>query len=269
MSRIARAFEDARRDDRAVLVTYLCAGDPNLAETPDLLLAAAEAGADILEVGVPFSDPTADGAAIQRASERSLRAGTTLPRVLEAVAELRKRSQVPIVLFGYYNPILAYGEKRLVADAKAAGVDGFLVVDLPPEEASVLRDPAVEAGLDYIPLLAPTSDAGRVKAVGRLATSFVYYVSLTGVTGAKGGALGDASERAAALAGELGRPVAVGFGIKNPSDAERVASQADGVVVGSALVEAVRAAPDAAGRLEAVRSLVGGLRRATARKQLS
>ena len=266
MTRIADAFDRARRENRAALVTYLCAGDPSLDETPELLLAAAEAGADVLEVGVPFSDPTADGPAIQRASERALRAGTTLPRVLEAVGELRKRSDVPVVLFGYYNPILAYGEERLCVDAKAAGVDGLLVVDLPPEEADVLYAPVQAAGLDYIPLLAPTSDGDRIAAVRGLATSFVYYVSVTGVTGAKGADLSEAASRAQGLASKLERPVVVGFGIREPTDVERVASVADGVVVGSALVEATHQAADRASRVEAVRALVGRLRPATRRR---
>ena len=263
MSRIVEAFAQARKEGRAALVTYLCAGDPTLEETPALLAAAAAAGADVLEVGVPFSDPTADGPSIQRASERALRAGTTLPRVLEAVSEFRKASTVPVVLFGYYNPILAYGEERLCADAKSAGVDGLLVVDLPPEEAQVIHRPAVAAGLDYVPLLAPTSDEARVAAVRTLATSFVYYVSVTGVTGAKGADLQEAATRAGELGRALERPVVVGFGIREPSDVERVARLADGVVVGSALVEAARSAADPAGRVEAVRELVGRLRRAT------
>ena len=164
MSRIADAFARAKSEDRAALVIYLCAGDPSLALTPDLIVAAAEAGADVIEVGMPFSDPTADGPTIQQASERALAAGATLPGVLEAVKAARARTDVPVLLFGYYNPILRYGEDRLVKDAKAAGVDGFLVVDLPPESAAPLLGPLREHGLDFVPLVAPTSTPPRIAA---------------------------------------------------------------------------------------------------------
>ncbi|MBW2507272.1 MAG: tryptophan synthase subunit alpha, partial [Deltaproteobacteria bacterium] len=185
MGRIADAFDRARSENRAALVIYLCAGDPDLRSTESLVVAAAESGADVIELGVPFSEPTADGPAIQRAAERSLAGGTSLAKVLQTVAAIRARTDVPILLFGYYNPILAYGESRLVEDAAKAGADGFLVVDLPPEESAELRDSVIEKGLDFVPLVAPTSDPERIAQAATVATSFIYYVSMTGVTGSK------------------------------------------------------------------------------------
>src|SRR5690606_592555 len=193
---------------------YLCAGDPSLELTAPLIVAAAEAGADVIEVGMPFSDPTADGPTIQRASERALRNGTTLTGVLEAVRTARDSTDVPIVLFGYYNPILRFGEARLAREANAAGVDGLLVVDLPPEWAEPLLGPMREEGLDFVPLVAPTSTPARVDAAARVAGSFLYYVSTTGVTGSKGADLREAASRAATIRARTGKPVVVGFGVR-------------------------------------------------------
>jgi len=265
MGRLAAAFAKANGEGRAALVIYLCAGDPSLEATPELIVAAAESGADVIEVGMPFSDPTADGPAIQRASERALAAGASLHGVLGAVRAARARTEVPIVLFGYYNPILVYGERRLVDDAAAAGVDGFLVVDLPPEECEPLRDPAVARGLDWVPLVAPTSNEWRVELAAGTATSFVYYVSLTGVTGSKGVDLDAAARRAADVARRTGRPVAVGFGVATRDDVRRVAAHADGVVVGSAVVRAIEASTDVAPAARAVRDLVAELAAGTPR----
>jgi tryptophan synthase alpha chain len=265
VGRIADAFDRARNDNRAALVIYLCAGDPDLQSTEDLVVAAAEAGADVIELGVPFSDPTADGPAIQRAAERSLAGGTTLAKVLETVAAVRKRTDVPILLFGYYNPILSYGERQLVEDAAAAGADGFLVVNLPPEESEGLRGPAIERGLDFVPLVAPTSNPERIAQAAEAATSFIYYVSITGVTGSKAADLVTASERAAALQRETSRPVALGFGVKTQQDVAIVAPKVDGVVVGSAVVSVVENASSHDDAVASVRSLVaelaGGLTR--------
>ncbi|HJL16214.1 MAG TPA: tryptophan synthase subunit alpha [Sandaracinaceae bacterium LLY-WYZ-13_1] len=265
MSRIAQAFARARADDRAALVIYLCAGDPSLALTPRLVEAAAEAGADVIEVGTPFSDPTADGPTIQRASERALAAGASLRGVLEAIREARRRTDVPIVLFGYYNPILRYGEARLARDAQAAGVDGLLVVDLPPESGASLLGPLREHGLDFVPLVAPTSPPARVEAAAEVAGSFLYYVSMTGVTGTAGADLEAAARRASTIADDLGRPVAVGFGVRTPDDVATVAASADGVVVGSAVVRAIHAADDDDAAVEAIRALVASLAEATRR----
>lgn len=259
MGRIADAFDDARNENRAALVIYLCAGDPDLSSTEDLVVAAAESGADVIELGVPFSEPTADGPAIQRAAERSLAGGTTLAKVLLTVAAIRKRTDVPILLFGYYNPILAYGEAKLVEDAAQAGADGFLVVDLPPEESAELRESAIEKHLDFVPLVAPTSDPTRIARAAEVATSFIYYVSMTGVTGSKAADLASASERAGALQREVGCPVAIGFGVKTKQDVTTVAPHVDGVVVGSAVVSAIENAASRREAIEALRALVGEL----------
>jgi tryptophan synthase alpha chain len=259
VGRIADAFDDARNENRAALVIYLCAGDPDLSSTEDLVVAAAESGADVIELGVPFSEPTADGPAIQRAAERSLAGGTTLAKVLLTVAAIRKRTDVPILLFGYYNPILAYGEAKLVEDAAQAGADGFLVVDLPPEESAELRESAIEKHLDFVPLVAPTSDPTRIARAAEVATSFIYYVSMTGVTGSKAADLASASERAGALQREVGCPVAIGFGVKTKQDVTTVAPHVDGVVVGSAVVSAIENAASRREAIEALRALVGEL----------
>ena len=259
MGRIADAFDKARSENRAALVIYLCAGDPDLQSTEDLVVAAAESGADVIELGVPFSDPTADGPAIQRAAERALAGGTTLGKVLHTVAAIRKRTDVPILLFGYYNPILAYGESKLVDDAAEAGADGFLVVNLPPEESRGLREPAVDKGLDFVPLVAPTSDPARIKQAAAAATSFIYYVSMTGVTGSKAADLATASERAGALQREVGCPVAIGFGVKTKHDVETVAPHVDGVVVGSAVVGVIENAGSHDEAVASVRALVSEL----------
>ncbi|AKF08556.1 tryptophan synthase subunit alpha [Sandaracinus amylolyticus] len=254
MSRIAQAFERAAAEKRPALITYLCAGDPDLASTPDLIVAIAEAGADVIELGVPFSDPTADGPVIQRASERALRAGTTLSGVLDAVRAARARTSVPILLFGYYNPLAARGEAKVAREAKDAGADGFLVVDLPPEEAPALRDHVVALGLDWVPLVAPTSTPARVARAAEVATSFVYVISVAGVTGAGHADLEVAAKRAAEVRTATGHKVALGFGIKTADDARRAAPHVDGIVVGSALVTAI-AERGVAGASELVRSL--------------
>lgn len=259
MGRIADAFERAKSENRAALVIYLCAGDPDLQSTVDFVVTAAEAGADVIELGMPFSDPTADGPAIQRAAERSLRSGTTVAKVLGAVRDIRSRSDVPILLFGYYNPILVYGEKRLVDDAAGSGADGFLVVDLPPEESESLRAPAVDRGLDFVPLVAPTSDPARIRRAAEVASSFIYYVSMTGVTGSQAADLASAAERAEALQKEAGRPVALGFGVQTRNDVSTVAPRVDGVVVGSAVVRAIESAAGHDDAVSSVRQLVSDL----------
>ncbi|UJR78825.1 tryptophan synthase subunit alpha [Sandaracinus amylolyticus] len=258
MSRIAQAFERAAAEKRPALITYLCAGDPDLASTPDLIVAIAEAGADVIELGVPFSDPTADGPVIQRASERALRAGATVSGVLDAVRAARARTSVPILLFGYYNPLAARGEAKVVREAKDAGADGFLVVDLPPEEAPPLRDHVVALGLDWVPLVAPTSTPARVARAAEVATSFVYVISVAGVTGAGHADLEVAAKRAADVRTATGRKVALGFGIKTADDARRAAPHVDGIVVGSALVTAI-AEGGVASASQLVRSLRGAL----------
>ena len=263
MSRLGEAFAAADAEGRAALVIYLCAGDPELALTPRLVVAAAEAGADVVEVGMPFSDPTADGPTIQRASERALAGGTTLSGVLAAVAEARESTDVPVVLFGYYNPILRFGEAALAEAAKDAGVDGLLVVDLPPESAAPLLAPLSAHGLDFVPLVAPTSTPARVARAADVAGSFLYCVSMTGVTGSAGAPLAEAAARAAELRAQTGKPVAVGFGVRTAADVATVAAHADGVVVGSAVVRAIDAAESDDAAVEAVRALVAELRAGT------
>ncbi len=262
--RLTRAFERARSENRAALVIYLCAGDPDLATSVRLMKAIARAGADVIEVGVPFSDPTADGPVIQRASERALASGTTLPGVLDAVAELRRESDVPVVLFGYYNPILAHGEAEVAERAAKAGVDGFLVVDLPPEEAGSFCTELKKQSLSFIPLVAPTTSNERLALVARFADAFIYYVSLTGVTGAATD-LPLAAKRAEEVRARVGLPVAIGFGVKTAEDARSISGRADGVVVGSAVCSLIAAASDADDAMANVSALVGELKRACAR----
>ena len=237
MGRIADRFKTLRERGETALVTFVTAGDPDLATTEEVVLELERSGADLIELGVPFSDPMADGPTIQLSSERALAAGTTLPAILELVARLRARTQVPIVLMGYFNPIFIYGAERFAADAASAGVDGLLVVDLPPEEAAELKGAADARGLDLIFLLTPTSDPSRVEAVSRLGSGFIYYVSVTGVTGARSAVADTLAARVSEVRAGLDLPLVVGFGISDPSQAAQVARVADGVVVGSALVK--------------------------------
>jgi tryptophan synthase alpha chain len=259
MSRLQTTFARAKQADRAALVAYFCAGDPDPQTTVEIAVAAAEEGADILELGVPFSDPAADGVAIQRASERALRGGMTLKKTLEAARAIRARTTIPIVLFGYYNPILAYGEEALCRDAQAAGIDALLVVDLPPEESASLLGPAQQAGLALVPLVAPTSSEKRVALAAEVADSFIYYVSLTGVTGAASANFAEAGKRASQIREQTRKPVVIGFGVTSGSDVKQLARFADGVVVGSALVRAVEQSKDRKGAVDAVRVLVRDL----------
>ena len=238
MSRIAKTFADLAERHRKALIPYICAGDPLPDATVDVMLAMADAGADIIELGVPFSDPMADGPVIQKASERALAKGVGMTQVLAFVRGFRERNQAtPVVLMGYANPIERYGIARFIADAKAAGVDGVLVVDYPPEEAESFAAALKAAALDPIFLLAPTSTEQRMKDVGRIASGYVYYVSLKGVTGA--GHL-DTDAVAAVLPRireHVKVPLGVGFGIRDAATAAAVARSADAVVIGSALVQ--------------------------------
>lgn len=249
---------------KKALVAYLCMGDPNEQESIDLAVACAEAGADILELGVPFSDPTADGPAIARASQRSIAHGGGLSSTLRAARAVRARTNVPIVLFGYYNPLFVRGDERAVADAAEAGVDALLVVDLPADEGKELRAAAAAKGLSIVPLIAPTSASSRVEGVrsANPPAAFVYYVSVTGVTGSQAAPLARASEEAAAVKKTAGIPVVVGFGIDSPDKARSAAAHADGVVVGTALVKSIEDGTTPAARLEAATRLVRSLRAA-------
>jgi tryptophan synthase alpha chain len=257
-------FEAADRDHRAVLVAYLTFGDPDPATSLEVLAACAEAGAGVIELGVPFSDPSADGPSIQRAMERALDAGGSLAGALDAVAALRRRGiTTPIVLFGYYNPVFVMGPEAFAARAAAAGVDAVLTVDLPIDELDELARPLAAHGVDVVPLVAPTSTPDRIARLAAFASPFVYYISLTGVTGVKLAQPVDPA-RLDAIRSAAGAPVAVGFGIRTPADAARFAAIADGVVVGSVLVDQVAAGP-AAGAPERVGQLVRALAGAMAR----
>jgi tryptophan synthase alpha chain len=255
-------FDACRAAGRPALVIYLTFGDPDPATSVEIVAAAVEAGADVIELGVPFSDPSADGPVIQAAMQRALAAGGSLPGALEAVATLRGLGiTAPIVLFGYYNPPFVYGVEKFAADAAKAGVDAVLTVDLPIEELDELRAPLAAHGLGVVPLVAPTSTDDRIARLRGVAPPFVYYVSLTGVTGAAlAGAELDAG-RLEAIREASGAPVAVGFGVKTPEDAAAVAKVADGVVVGSAVVARIANGP-AAGAAGRVAELVRALRAA-------
>lgn len=240
MSRIDAAFAACRAERRAAFIPFVMAGDPDLATTVDLIGALIDGGADVIELGVPFSDPIADGPVNQQAAVRALAAGTSLAGVLEAVSRARRRWDVPIVLFSYFNPILAHGVEELASRAAASGVDGVLCLDLPPEEAYPGFVGALAGeGLATIFLLAPTSTPARVRRVDSLADGFVYYVSRTGVTGARSELPPELLDEAKRLRRRLHHPLAVGFGISTPEQVAQVAAVADGVVVGSALVRLV------------------------------
>ena len=218
---------------------YFTAGDPSLPDTRRLIVEAARQGADVVELGIPFSDPLADGPVIQRAGARALAAGATLPRVLEMVSEVRREVDVPVVLFTYYNPVLAFGHSAFAATATRAGVDGVLVVDLPPEEAGPLRKETEPAGLDVILLVAPTSSPDRLKLIARQSQGFIYVVSVTGVTGERKELPPEIGHQVRSLKTVTRTPVCVGFGIATPSQAAEVGGLADGVIVGSAIVRLV------------------------------
>jgi tryptophan synthase alpha chain len=238
MSRISARFSSLRKHNRAAFVPFITAGDPSADTTSALLERLPAAGADVIELGVPFSDPMADGPSIQASSQRALAAGMTLTKVLELVRKFRKHDEkTPIVLMGYYNPIHKYGTARFAKDAAESGVDGLITVDLPPEEDEVLRLPAAAQGLDVVRLATPTTDETRLRTILLGAGGFLYYVSITGVTGTKTFAEDDV--RAAVLRLQLatGLPVAVGFGIRKPEQAAGVAMFADAAVVGSAIVD--------------------------------
>jgi tryptophan synthase alpha chain len=264
-TRIEARFARCCAEGRAVLVTYVMAGDPNPETSLAVLKALPKAGADIVEFGLPFTDPMADGPPIQAAALRALKGGQTTAKTLDLVREFRKGDvDTPVILMGYFNPIYVYGVERFLADAKTAGVDGLIVVDLPPEEDAELCLPALSAGLAFIRLATPTTDDKRLPAVLRNTAGFVYYVSITGITGAATpdfGKVGAAVER---IKRHTALPVVVGFGVKTGAHAAAIAKGADGVVVGSALVNAVHGSLDGEGRatsrtIEAVTTLVRDL----------
>lgn len=262
MGRIEERFEALKKEGRKAFIAYLTAGDPDLETTAELIPALEAAGVDIVEIGVPFSDPTADGPAIQAASQRALKHGATLEKILAMIAALRRKSGIPIVLFGYYNPILSYGPEKFAADAKVSGVDGLLVVDLPPEEANELRRYSDPAGLAFITLIAPTTDPGRVAKILRGAEGFVYFISVTGVTGTAAPRTEDIQRDLERIKGKTTLPIAVGFGISTPEQAAVIAPLADGIVVGSALVRLIAEKRRSGDITRAVSSFAAKIRRA-------
>ena len=239
LNRLESTFAALRRRGARALIPYFTAGDPSLSMTRQLVMEAAKRGADIIELGIPFSDPLADGPVIQRATQRALAAGVTLPRVIELVREMRGDVTAPLVFLTYYNPILAFGLKAFCRAAAEAGVDGVIVADLPPEEAGPLRAEADPAGLELIHLVAPTSTPERMRKIARATGSFVYMVSLTGVTGARAELPPDLTRHLRVLRGLTTKPICVGFGIGTAEQAALVGRVADGVIVGSAIVNLV------------------------------
>jgi tryptophan synthase alpha chain len=260
--RLHACFAACAAENRAALVTFICAGDPDLQTSADILATLPAAGADIIELGMPFTDPMADGPAIQEGNIRALTNGISLKKILQMVREFRSsNTHTPIVMMGYFNPVHAYGVDRFVTDAKTAGVDGLIVVDVPPEEDDEIGAPARAAGLHFIRLATPTTDAARMPAVVNAASGFLYYVSVAGITGAGTGDLAKVAAAVSRLRQASHIPVAVGFGIKSPSQAAEFAKIADGVVVGSAIVSLIgQAAEERANNIpERVASLVGSL----------
>ncbi|MFO1519708.1 MAG: tryptophan synthase subunit alpha [bacterium] len=247
MNRIQKKFKELQKKGEKALVAFITAGDPDLATTHKAVLEMEKAGANLIELGVPFSDPMADGPVIQRSSERALQKGVNLAAIFKLVKGLRKSTEIPIVLMGYFNPILQLGCERFCEHAAEAGVDGVIVVDLPPEEAAELHRPSKKAGLSLIYLLTPTSNGERIEKVKKLASGFVYYVSMTGITGAKIGEVEEIERQIQAIKKAIPLPVCVGFGIRTPDQAKNLSKIADGVVVGSGLVELMEKGKKASG----------------------
>jgi tryptophan synthase alpha chain len=260
--RIAAAFARRRAEGGAALVTYVMAGDPDLATSKAMAVACAEGGADLVELGIPFSDPIADGPTIQHAAERALAAGTTTRDVLAVAAHLRSRSAVPVALMGYLNPILAHGVDRFAKDCERAGVDALIVPDLLPEESGEIAPVLAARGVRTVFLLAPTSGPERIAAAARAASGFLYFVSVTGVTGARKAAPAEIGPRLAAVRRASPVPVVIGFGVSEPAEARALGKLADGVVVGSAIVKRIAAGGSRPARAARVKRFVASLKRA-------
>jgi tryptophan synthase alpha chain len=260
VSRLEERLQTLKSSGKKALVAYLCVGDPDLETSIAVAKAAVDAGADVLELGVPFSDPISDGPVIARAGARAIKAGGSLRKTLEAARAIRAASDVPLVLFTYYNPVFVRGAEVVVKEAVSSGIDGLLIVDLPPEEGTDLRDAAERAGLPVIPLLTPTSDDARIASALRRAGGFVYYVSVTGVTGSAAVPVQEAAAAATRLRKRSELPVVVGFGIDSREKARAIAAGADGVVVGTALVRAVESSRDRESAVAAVTALIRELR---------
>lgn len=259
--RIEALFTRLKHDGKKALITFITAGDPDLKTTGRIIARLEESGADIIELGIPFSDPMADGPTIQASYERAVAKGVHLPDVLGLVRSVREKSQVPIVLFGYYNPVFTFGLKRFAIEAKKAGVDGVLIVDLPAEEADELKTELDAAGLDLIFLLTPTSDASRMKITASKASGFIYFVSVTGVTGARTKLAADIPKYVRMVRKHTDVPVGVGFGISTPEQAAEVCAHADGVIVGSAIVNIIAGNAGSKDLLDKVGKFVAGLKK--------
>jgi tryptophan synthase alpha chain len=262
MSCIEKKFAELQKRGEAALIPFVTAGDPNLATTLKILRALEKGGADCIELGIPFSDPTADGPTIQRSSERALKNGLSLPRILQLVRQFRRTSEVPIVLFGYFNPIFHYGLENFCRAAARAGADGILCVDLPPEESAELKRWTDAVGLDLIFLLSPTSGPDRVELVAGKGRGFIYYVSVTGVTGARQALDDQLRSQVARVRRATSLPVGVGFGISTPKQAAWIAGFADAAVVGSALVERIEKAKGGVEKARCAGAFVSELKRA-------
>lgn len=239
MSRIKDVFAVLKKSKRPALIPFITAGDPSLSYTGELVLEIERQGADIIELGVPFSDPLADGPTIQAASQRALANGVRLEDIIKFVAGLRKKTNIPLILMSYYNPVLQHGLKRTAKKAAEAGVDGFIIPDLPPEEAAEWKDEADSAGLDTIFLLAPTSDEDRIKKVVKMSSGFIYYVSVTGITGARKRLPADLLSKLEVIKKQAAIPVSVGFGISTAEQVAMLAPCVDGIIVGSAIVNLI------------------------------
>jgi tryptophan synthase alpha chain len=262
MSRIKAKFADLGRRGQAALIPFVTAGDPDLETTLKILQALEKGGADCIELGVPFSDPTADGPTIQRSSERALKNGASLPRILQMVRRFRRTSEIPLILFGYCNPFFHYGVQKFCREAARAGVDGILCVDLPPEESDQLKRSADAHALDLIFLLSPTSGADRIQMVGRKGRGFIYYVSVTGVTGARRSFENDLRSQVNRVRRATALPVAVGFGISTPKQAAWISRFADAAVVGSALIDTVEKAAGKSAKARRAGAFVASLKQA-------
>jgi tryptophan synthase alpha chain len=259
VNRIEARFEELKRRGETAFIPYITAGDPSLERTGEFILALEAAGADVIELGVPFSDPVGDGPVIQAAAQRALERGTTLRGILDLVRRVRETSQAPVLLFSYFNPVLAYGAENFARDAADAGVDGLLCVDLPPEEAGEYKAALDAHGLCTVFLIAPTTTEERLDLVAERCTGFIYYVSRLGVTGEQAALSADLADAIARIKRHTGKPVAVGFGISTPEQAAQVAGMAEGVVVGSAIVRLIADLGDAPDAPERVRAFAGSL----------
>lgn len=243
-TRISGKFKELARKGKKAFIPYIMAGDPSLEKTKDIVFLCEECGADVIELGVPFSDPLADGPTIQRASERALKNGVTLRRVISLVKDLRQTTNIPLVLMTYFNPVFRYGTEKFIRNSREAGVDGVIIPDLPPDEAEDFMKSAKTSSLDTIFLLAPTSTEERIRKVTMASRGFIYYVSVTGITGSNLLLNGSMELLISKIREQTSKPIAVGFGISTPEEASAVAKVSDGVIVGSAIVRRIHETPD-------------------------